>query len=109
MPRSKKKITESFVVEEEGRVTALLHVYARPAFDKPPEAIVQAIVVDQDARGTGVGQALMGVAENWASEHGFTSVALTSNVTRSGAHAFYVALGCRVEATSHLFRKNLNL
>jgi len=98
-----------FVVEEEGRVIALLHVYARPAFDKPPEAIVQAIVVDQDARGTGIGQALMGVAENWASEHGFRSVALTSNVKRSAAHAFYVALGYSIEATSHLFRKNLNV
>jgi hypothetical protein len=51
----------------------------------------------------------MGVAENWASEHGFTSLALTSNVKRSGAHTFYGALGYRVEATSHLFRKNLNL
>jgi GNAT superfamily N-acetyltransferase len=98
-----------FVVEEEGRVIALLHVYARPAFDKPPEAIVQAIVVDHDARGTGIGKALMGVAEDWASDHGFTSVALTSNVKRSDAHAFYGALGYSMEATSHLFRKNLNL
>ena len=98
-----------FVAEDEGRVLALLHVYARPAFDKPPEAIVQAIVVDLEARGTGIGKALMGVAESWASEHGFSSVALTSNVSRSGAHAFYGAIGYRLEATSHLFRKDLDV
>lgn len=98
-----------FVAEEGGRVIALLHVYARPALDKPPEAVVQAIVVDQAYRGGGVGKALMAAAENWAAERGFRSVALTSSISRSAAHAFYSELGYRCEATSHLFRKNLAL
>src|SRR6266446_4678008 len=34
-----------FVGEQDGRVVALLHLYERPAFDKPPEVIVQALVV----------------------------------------------------------------
>ena len=96
-----------FVGEEDGRVVALLHLYERPAFDKPPEAIVQAIVVDHNLRGTGIGKTMMDVAERWASERGFSSIALTSSVSRSDAHSFYNRLGYKAEATSHLFRKKL--
>jgi len=39
-----------FVGEQDGQVVALLHLYERPAFDKPPEVIVQALVVDQYRR-----------------------------------------------------------
>ena len=31
-------------LEDEGHIIALCHVYARPALDKPPEAVVQALV-----------------------------------------------------------------
>jgi GNAT superfamily N-acetyltransferase len=86
----------------------LLHVYARPAFDKPPEAVVQALVVETTARKYGVGKALMMIAENWARQKGFRSVSLASNIVRGDAHAFYEAIGYSSFATSHLFRKGLN-
>ena len=96
-----------FVAEENGRIIGFLHLYERPAFDKPPEVIVQAIVVDQSLRGTGIGKTIMSMAERWAVERGFSSIALTSNVSRSGAHLFYDRLGYKIEATSHLFRRQL--
>jgi GNAT superfamily N-acetyltransferase len=96
-----------FVAEEDGRIIGFLHLYERPAFDKPPEVIVQAIVVHQSARGTGIGKTIMSMAERWAIERGYSSIALTSNVSRSGAHSFYNRLGYQIEATSHLFRKQL--
>ena len=95
-----------FVGEQDGQVVALLHLYERPAFDKPPEVIVQALVVDQNCRGTGVGKKMMNMAERWAVDRGFSSVALTSSVSRSDAHSFYNRIGYKVEATSHLFRNN---
>lgn len=95
------------VAERAGAVIALCHVYARPALDKPPEAVVQALVVDAAARGRGVGQRMMDAAEHWARGRGFTSVALTSAIARADAHGFYAALGYHVAATSHLFRKAL--
>jgi len=97
----------ALVAEQGGRVVALLHVYARPAFDKPPEAIVQALVVDRSCRGGGVGKAMMAAAEAWAAERGFASVALASHVSRPDAHAFYQAIGYRLAATSLLLRKEL--
>jgi GNAT superfamily N-acetyltransferase len=102
-----KQDHEVFVGEQDGQVVALLHLYERPAFDKPPEVIVQALVVDQNWRSTGVGKAMMDMAQRWALDRGFSSVALTSSVSRSDAHSFYNRIGYNVTATSHLFRKNL--
>jgi len=96
-----------FVAEEDGRIIGFLHVYERPAFDKPPEVIVPAIVVDQTLRRTGIGKTIMSMAERWALERGYSSIALTSNISRSVAHSFYNRLGYKIEATSHLLRKQL--
>jgi GNAT superfamily N-acetyltransferase len=95
------------VAEQAGRVIALCHLYVRPALDKPSEAVVQALVVDQAVRGRGAGKIVMAAAEAWAKDRGFVSVALASNVARNAAHAFYEAIGYQRAATSHLFRKTL--
>jgi GNAT superfamily N-acetyltransferase len=95
------------VAEQDGRVVAFLHVFGRPALEKPPEAIVQALVVDQARRGAGIGKALMAAAEAWALDRGFATVAVSSSVARVDAHAFYNALGYRREATSYLLRRRL--
>jgi GNAT superfamily N-acetyltransferase len=85
------------VAEQGGRIIALCHTYARPALDKPPEAVVQALVVDQASRGSGVGKIMMTAAEKWAEDRGFTSVTLASHVSRSDAHAFFESIGYRRE------------
>jgi GNAT superfamily N-acetyltransferase len=98
----------SLLVAEAGeRIVGLLHVYARPALEKPPEAVVQAVVVDHSFRGGGIGKAFMAAAERWASDRGYQSVSLSSNIARAEAHAFYEAIGYRRFASSHLFRKEL--
>ena len=37
------------VAEIEGKAGGVLHVFERPAFEKPCEAVVQALVVDSEA------------------------------------------------------------
>jgi GNAT superfamily N-acetyltransferase len=93
------------VAELNGRLAALLHVYVRPAIDKPPEVVVQALVVDANQRGKGIGEAMMRSAEAWARGRGFSSISLSSHIRRADAHAFYEGLGYRIIATSHLFRR----
>ncbi|MBV9813028.1 MAG: GNAT family N-acetyltransferase [Acetobacteraceae bacterium] len=95
------------VAERAGTVVGLCHMFARPALEKPPEAYVQALVVDAACRGGGIGRVLMAAAERWALDRGFDSVALASNVSRTEAHAFYAEIGYRHVATSHLFRRTL--
>jgi ribosomal protein S18 acetylase RimI-like enzyme len=88
------------VAEAEGKVVGVLHMFERPALEKPCEAVVQALVVDSEARSTGVGEALMREAEAWASDRKLPSVSLYSRVDRKRAHAFYERIGYRIKATS---------
>jgi ribosomal protein S18 acetylase RimI-like enzyme len=88
------------VAEVEGKVVGVLHMFERPALEKPCEAIVQALVVDSDARSSGVGEALMREAEAWAQQRKLPSVSLYSRVDRKRAHAFYERIGYRIKATS---------
>lgn len=93
------------VSEQDGMVTGFCHVYARPALEKPHEAILQAMVVDEAARRVGIGKAFIKSAEAWAKEQGMQSISLYSQVEREDAHAFYEELGYERVATSLLLRK----
>ena len=97
-----------FVAETDGAVTGLVHVFARPALEKPVEAVVQSLVVESTARGSGIGRELMARAEAWAHDRGLGSVALYTTVTRTEARAFYAALGYNEVAQSALLRRKLD-
>lgn len=88
-------------------VVGFLHLFSRPALEKPLEAVVQALVVDEQARGHGVGGALVAAAEQRAADKGLHSVALACETERENAQAFYARLGYQRIATSHLLRKAL--
>ena len=90
-----------------GDLHAAMHVYGRPALEKPPEAVVQSLVVVAGRRGSGLGGMMMAHAESWAEQAGYRSISLASQVSRDGAHAFYERLGYARYATSHQFRKRL--
>jgi GNAT superfamily N-acetyltransferase len=94
-----------WVYDDGGKGVGLLHAFFRPALDKPPEVIVQALVIEASQRSRGVGEALMQVAEAWARERGCTSVALYSRVDRDRAHRFYERLGYEKKAVSAMLRK----
>jgi GNAT superfamily N-acetyltransferase len=96
-----------WVAEEGGRVVGLLHAFFRPALDKPPEVMVQALVIEAAQRSKGIGEALMGVAEQWARESGSATVSLYSGSQRADAHRFYERLGYARTGTSNLMRKAL--
>jgi GNAT superfamily N-acetyltransferase len=96
-----------WVAEEGGRVVGLLHAFFRPALDKPPEVMVQALVIDAAQRSKGIGEALMGIAEQWARASGSATVSLYSGSQRADAHRFYERLGYARTGTSNLMRKAL--
>ena len=70
-----------------------------------PVGRVTALVVDEAARGMGIGRALMDAAEAWAAARSCVLLEVTSNRRRTDAHAFYERLG--YEATSYRFAKTL--
>ena len=85
------------VAEMDSEIVGVLHVFERPALEKPCEAIVQALVVDGERRG-----ALMREAEAWAASRKLTSTALYTRIDRDRARMFYERIGYRMKATSHL-------
>jgi GNAT superfamily N-acetyltransferase len=97
----------TWVYEDDGAVVGILHAFHRPAFDNPPEVMVQALVVSGSHRSKGVGEALMRVAESWAHEMGCGSVSLYSRVDRDRAHQFYERLGYTKASVSNRLRKTL--
>ena len=95
------------VAELDGRIVGLLHVFERPALEKPCEAVVQALIVDDAHRSAGIGRALMREAEVWARARHLAALVLHTRVDRERARAFYAGLGYETAATSHLMRKAL--
>ena len=90
------------VAEREGKLlgTCALHLIEHLAHNFARSAIVEDVVVDEDARGLGVGQALMGKAIERARAWGCYKVALSSSQSREAAHAFYANLGFKPHGIS---------
>jgi GNAT superfamily N-acetyltransferase len=97
-----------WVADDCGEVVGLLHALFRPALDKPPEVVVQALVVDASRRSQGIGEQLMQVAEQWAREVGSATVSLYSGVQRTDTHRFYERLGYAKIGPSLQMRKVLS-
>jgi GNAT superfamily N-acetyltransferase len=97
-----------WVADDGGQVVGLLHAFFRPALDKPPEVVVQALVVDATRRSRGIGERLMQVAEQWAREAGSATVSLYSGVQRTDTHRFYERLGYAKIGPSLQMRKVLS-
>jgi len=82
--------TTVFVAEQGGKAVGVVTVHLFPSLHtSEPVAWLTALVVDETVRGSGVGSALVKRAEEWASRHGATRLALTSHLRRKEAHEFY--------------------
>ena len=92
---------------EDGRLVGWGHVYIVHGIESDAHAEVGGLVVDESARRSGVGRALMEAIERWAVAQGLREVALRSNVVRHYAHAFYRGLGYECPKTQHRFRKRI--
>jgi GNAT superfamily N-acetyltransferase len=85
--------------------TATLVVVPNIGHGGRPWAIVENVVVDEPARGRGIGEMLMAHIIEQARAAGCYKVALTSRKVRTGAHRFYERIG--FERSSAGFRYTL--
>jgi GNAT superfamily N-acetyltransferase len=91
----------------DGAVLGWVHVYGTRHLESDPSAEIGGLVVDEAARGRGVGSALMTSAEAWARERGYEVVRIRTNVIRTEAHEFYKSRGYEVVKSQYRLRKNL--
>jgi GNAT superfamily N-acetyltransferase len=89
-----------------GEVVGLVTSHIFPSIhDSAPVAWLTTLVVLEDARGAGIGSALLEYVENWAARQGATRLSLTSGLQRRATHDFY--LRRNYENTGLRFTKKL--
>ena len=97
-----------FIVADSGsRAVGWVHAQACEYVDVDPFVMICGLVVDDAERGKGIGRLLMGEAEQWARQHGYAVVRLTSSATRTAAHRFYESIGYTNIKTQFSFAKSI--
>ncbi|MEE8120789.1 MAG: GNAT family N-acetyltransferase [Anaerolineales bacterium] len=71
-------------------------------------AVVVSVIVREDRRREGIGSRLIAAAETWARQSGRSRLLLRTDVIRTGAHAFFVALGYEGSSTQLEFIRHLS-
>ncbi len=71
------------------------------------QATIGGLIVRQGYRGQGIGQLLLQQVEQWAQQHGCSSMIVRSNALRQEAHQFYKKAGYQSFKTQLAFRKEL--
>lgn len=90
--------------DERGKIVGILSltIYHVPTGTR---AIVEDVVVDEDHRRMGIGEALVRHSIELAREAGANGVSLTSNPQRVAANQLYVAMGFELRKTNAYFYK----
>jgi GNAT superfamily N-acetyltransferase len=74
-----------------GEVVGLATTHIFPSIhDNGPVAWLTTLVVLEDARGAGIGSALVRHVEQWAIQNGARRLSVTSGMHRKATHDFYV-------------------
>lgn len=95
------------VAEQGSEVIGWIAAERRLLIETGERAEIVGLIVTQNARRAGIGQALVHVAEQWAREQGLPRMTVRSNVARAESHPFYERLGYVRAKTQHAYLKTL--
>jgi GNAT superfamily N-acetyltransferase len=96
------------VAESSGRVAGWIQVSLSRIFETPRRAEIAGLVVDEAARGRGIGSGLVAAAVDWARERGCLALRVRTNVVRGRAQAFYRRAGFDPIKTQAVLEKPLD-
>jgi ribosomal protein S18 acetylase RimI-like enzyme len=84
----------TFVAVSEGKVCGMIGTYTCYTYEhNSPSARILALVVSENMRGRGVGEALIATAEKYLAQENIRRVAVNTHFERTRAHEFYEKLG----------------
>ena len=95
------------VAAADGRVLGWMGLRMQYSLTSAPHAEIASLVVDEAARGGGLGRRFVAAAESWALANGVASIRVLSNTVRRDAHRFYEREGYARIKTQQLFARNL--
>jgi aminoglycoside 6'-N-acetyltransferase I len=105
--REPLEVLVAFDEEAVGFVELSIRPYAEGC-ETDRVAFVEGWYVEPDARGAGVGAALIRAAEEWARSQGCTEIASDTEVDNVSSAAAHLALGFVEAAVVRCFRKSLS-
>jgi GNAT superfamily N-acetyltransferase len=73
----------------------------------PPYGEIGGLVVSANHRGRGIGKKLVGMAEQWITGKGVTTILVRSQLAREAAHQFYLQQNFSRTKTSAVFCKRI--
>ena len=101
----------AFVAERQGGgLCGFAEAGVRPfanGVDESPCAFLEGWWVDEDARRSGVGRALVAAVENWARGHGFAELGSDALLDNTLGHQAHQALGFEERERVVYFRKRI--
>jgi GNAT superfamily N-acetyltransferase len=97
-----------FVASLDNNVVGWIEVIISRHLHSGSYALISGLVVSDQHRGHGIGSRLCAHAEQWSHEHGQTLIRVRSQISREGAHRFYLREGYRQTKTSAAFQKKLS-
>jgi aminoglycoside 6'-N-acetyltransferase I len=99
-----------FVAERDGAIVGMLELSLRPyadGCDSSPVPFIEGWYVVEEARRVGIGGALIGAAEQWALENGYTEMASDALLENTESERAHKALGFEEVERAIRFRKEL--
>jgi GNAT superfamily N-acetyltransferase len=90
-----------------GELAGVLAVHTRLLLEDDPFAELTVLVVSRDARGEGIGSALVAEAARWARDRGLARVWVRVNVVREATHRFYESLGFHLYKQQRIYELTL--
>jgi GNAT superfamily N-acetyltransferase len=94
-------------INEAGAVIGWVHALPVCYLEADEFIEIGGLVVDAAYRKMGAGRRLMGAAEQWAKQSGFSVIRLRSNSKRVEAHQFYRSIGYQIVKEQYTFVKEL--
>ena len=90
---------EVIVAEKDEEIIAMMDMDFRESFFHGGLSMqIEDLIVDERFRRQGVGQRMVGLAEEMARRHDCTSIGLSSDLYREETHKFWQAMGYQIEA-----------